>query len=243
MKLNIYDLSIEVTRRCNMACAHCLRGDAQQKDLDLDKLEIFLKDVEYIGSITFTGGEPTLNVPAIRETLNLCKKYGICVSSFYVVTNGKQITTDFLVALLEWYAYCVESGGEIETCGVTISNDEFHDNIDKHGQKMLEGLSFYCPCDKTRRWLTQGGLLNLGRARTLSSAYDRREAIDHDIQVEMHRDVICVEDDVISFTVDGKILNCCDYEYGTEEQIKICDFDNAVEIFTKIAKNEEEESA
>ena len=26
---------IEVTRRCNMSCPHCLRGDAQNVDMDL----------------------------------------------------------------------------------------------------------------------------------------------------------------------------------------------------------------
>jgi len=35
MKYNVSNLMIEVTRRCNMCCDHCLRGDAQDLDLDI----------------------------------------------------------------------------------------------------------------------------------------------------------------------------------------------------------------
>lgn len=34
-KLKVCNLSLEVTRRCNMNCEHCLRGDAQNMDADL----------------------------------------------------------------------------------------------------------------------------------------------------------------------------------------------------------------
>ena len=29
MKYNVNDLMVEVTRRCNLTCEHCLRGDAR----------------------------------------------------------------------------------------------------------------------------------------------------------------------------------------------------------------------
>ncbi len=33
--MRVYSLILEVTRRCNMCCAHCLRGDAE--DIDMEK--------------------------------------------------------------------------------------------------------------------------------------------------------------------------------------------------------------
>lgn len=64
---------IEVTRRCNMCCAHCLRGDAESIDIQEKYIDAFLDNFEkgaYISSLTFTGGEISLNIPAIRYTLN-----------------------------------------------------------------------------------------------------------------------------------------------------------------------------
>lgn len=52
------DFAIEVTRRCNMCCDHCLRGMAQNLDI------IVLPD-----HVFFTGGEPFLNVKAINSYL------------------------------------------------------------------------------------------------------------------------------------------------------------------------------
>lgn len=60
---------IEVTRRCNMCCAHCLRGDAESIDIQEKYIDAFLDSFEtgaYISSLTFTGGEISLNIPAIR---------------------------------------------------------------------------------------------------------------------------------------------------------------------------------
>lgn len=30
-KLQLNEFAIEITRKCNMKCAHCLRGEAQKK--------------------------------------------------------------------------------------------------------------------------------------------------------------------------------------------------------------------
>lgn len=62
------DVVIEVTRRCNMCCAHCLRGDAEAVDIQERYIDAFLDsfaNAGYISSLTFTGGEISLNIPAI----------------------------------------------------------------------------------------------------------------------------------------------------------------------------------
>lgn len=102
---------IEVTRRCNMCCAHCLRGDAESIDIQEKYIDAFLDSFEkgaYISSLTFTGGEISLNIPAIRYTLKAVKERGIAVGSFYMVTNGKAVDkmADLAMASLEWWNYC-----------------------------------------------------------------------------------------------------------------------------------------
>lgn len=70
---DIYHLAIEVTRRCNMECAHCLRGDAQAVDMTQEIVDRFVDGLEEgmsIGDVTLTGGEPSLaaNSCSLRMT-------------------------------------------------------------------------------------------------------------------------------------------------------------------------------
>ena len=64
-KLYISDLVLEVTRRCNMSCAHCCRGDAQNCDITHKVIDDAFANLSGIGSLVFTGGEPSLNVDAM----------------------------------------------------------------------------------------------------------------------------------------------------------------------------------
>lgn len=113
-KMRIYaanSVFIEVTRRCNMCCAHCLRGDAESIDIQEKYIDAFLDSFEkgaYISSLTFTGGEISLNIPAIRYTLKAVKERNISVGNFYMVTNGKAVDkmAELALASLEWWNYC-----------------------------------------------------------------------------------------------------------------------------------------
>ena len=169
MKLCFDNLIVEVTRKCNMCCEHCMRGDAENSNLNLDKFTEFINNVDSIGSITFTGGEPTLNINAIKFILHMIKTLNIPVYSFYTVTNGKEITSEFLNIMIDWYIYCIECGGEPDLCGVALSQDEFHEYIEPENIAKLRALSFYRPDDKkTRNW-SQVQLIDIGRARNIVS--------------------------------------------------------------------------
>ena len=71
MEIYVNYLAIEVTRRCNMKCNHCLRGDAQNLDISTAVLSGIAKHI-HPASVIFTGGEPSLNVPAIKRCF-LCR--------------------------------------------------------------------------------------------------------------------------------------------------------------------------
>ena len=234
MKLCFDNLVIETTRKCNMCCAHCMRGDAENTDLNLDRFAEFIKNVDSIGSITFTGGEPTLNIDAITFALHMIKALEIPVYSFYIVTNGKEITSEFLNAMINWYVYCIECGGEPDLCGIALSQDEFHEEIDPINAAKLRALSFYRPDDKKTRSWKNGGLIDLGNARNLVSN-PKRDPSRYPPDVDILNDVITIMDGQITFTVDGEILLDCDYEYESTEEIKACDWNNAIETFHRMA--------
>ena len=96
-KVVFNQLIIEVTRRCNMSCAHCLRGDAQNVDILGIDIDNVLDQTEAIGNLAITGGEPTLNLKALQHIANGIAKRGIPVSRVEIVTNG--LIYDTMVAI------------------------------------------------------------------------------------------------------------------------------------------------
>lgn len=58
MNIEVNNLILEVTRRCNMHCAHCLRGNAQSIDMPPNLIKNVLKTIDGALSVTFTGGSP-----------------------------------------------------------------------------------------------------------------------------------------------------------------------------------------
>ena len=150
MEIYVESLVIEVTRRCNMRCEHCLRGDAQNLDIAKTFLSEIAKHI-YPGSVTFTGGEPSLNVPAIKRYFELAERYGTMPNFFYVATNG---------------AASYSKMEEPDMCEVDVSVDMFHEAFrDNDNAKILRGLSFlgrgkkHSVEDDDLSWL-----LNTGRA-------------------------------------------------------------------------------
>ena len=127
-ELYIKNLCIEITRRCNMRCAHCMRGDAEPVNIPLKHISNLLRHVRYIHHFNITGGEPSLNVRAIRHILERVRAYGITVNDFYIVTNGSATSRseEFIEACAALYEYQEEkeqdSGHMLE-----MSDDRFHD--------------------------------------------------------------------------------------------------------------------
>lgn len=212
MKYYIENLAIEVTRKCNMNCAHCLRGNAQNMNIDTDYIDRLLEDVSGIGNVTFTGGEPSLNVQAIEYTLKKCEELGIPVCSFYIVTNGKENALPLALACLKWYAYCED---DEEMCGLAMSRDKFHDNVGVNNESILRGLKFFRE-DKFTDF-NRVNIINEGRAAELSGYYkvlaeDRHEEFSYD----WNGDTIYIET-MVYLSANGEIRTDCDIAYDNED--------------------------
>jgi sulfatase maturation enzyme AslB (radical SAM superfamily) len=195
-----------------MGCAHCLRGDSQNMDIDLNYIDQFLNGVDCIGNITFTGGEPSLNVIAIEYVLRKCQELGIGVGSFYIVTNGKENALELAIASLKWYAYCDDRD---EMCGLALSKDMFHGEIDNENENILRGLSFFRN-DKFTDF-NRVSIISDGRAIEI----DGFKKID----VDMHNEDLSwdEEDDCIRIesmmylSANGDIRTNCDTSYDNDE--------------------------
>ena len=170
-EIQLKTLIVEVTRWCNMECSHCLRGPRQRFHSTVDFDEA-LRDVTVIETIVFSGGEPSLpeGIRIMRKVLDTCRSLGIIVNSFYIVTNGKVVSNDFLLACLEWWNYIGETGiwdsEQLDWCGVALSQDEYHEWIPDENIHRLSGLAMFRPEDKRVKGAMT--LLQEGKARTVS---------------------------------------------------------------------------
>lgn len=123
--MNIYNLIIEITRRCNMTCAHCLRGDAENIDISDQVLHhigrVFRNT--HIADLCIGGGEPSLAVDRLRRLKHIFIWNYIDVGNLYCVTNTKNVPDEFLELIAEWFRICTDN----DISALTYSNDQFHD--------------------------------------------------------------------------------------------------------------------
>lgn len=110
MKICPTDLVLELTRRCNMRCADCMRGDAEDLDMPKRLIDNVFSACDEILTLTFTGGEPSLVPELIRYALSCARKYKVRIPEVYLATNGKEVPDKFLSALLDWHMYCLSCG-------------------------------------------------------------------------------------------------------------------------------------
>jgi organic radical activating enzyme len=211
----IYELVVEITRRCNVACQHCLRGDPQNKnisDLTVDKV---FESITGIGTLTFTGGEPSLAVDRIRYITKKIKENGITLGGFYIITNGKIPSTELAHALIDLYPL---TNNMEEMGGLIISKDQYHsDQIasTKEAEKLYSALTFYRPREDHE--IDDMYLIGEGRAE----GRGEREASLEPLIVETKDNKPINVENTLYINALGDVVPGCDlsYESQTDSQI------------------------
>lgn len=225
---------IELTRRCNMSCAHCLRGDAENLDMKRYYLESFFSKVRYISHLTLTGGEPSLVPEIIHMVIDVAEKHGVEIGSFYVATNAKALTPTFTEAVMRFYAFCTDN----EMSGVEWSNDIYHDDPEPtKGFQYLKMLTFAKPKwqeeskpvfygngaeEFNRRHFENGkwkyaggGIIDEGRA---SYSVPAQRALEvHRMELSEYDEDETVEESEIYLNCKGWIINGCDWSYERQD--------------------------
>lgn len=106
MRKITYDwIDIELTRRCNIACEHCMRGDAQNIDIEESTIDSFLAQTQIIGKLLFGGGEPTLCLDKMKYILDGMKKRGVLLFGLEITTNGYMKSKEFIQIIRDYGEY------------------------------------------------------------------------------------------------------------------------------------------
>ncbi len=111
-KINEYplfcvDLELILTQKCNLACAHCMRGECSNKEIDESVLDATFSKFAYIDNLALGGGEIALAPQKIREVTKYLKKHGTIVHHCNFTSNGTVVNEETLYALKELYDYVV----------------------------------------------------------------------------------------------------------------------------------------
>lgn len=225
--LNLHSLVIEVTRKCNMKCEHCLRGAAQRKTISDQHIYKILQLIDNVSNLTITGGEPTLAQDALNQ-IQHCITYGNCdVGNFYMVTNGKAINAETVAA----WAYDMDRVcSDNDISGIAFSFDNFHtrtfncqqeDKQTRNYRKLQEIMEYEYGLDEdfvrkhTDKSFDYNRLVSEGRAEDFGSRGVNKDFFvedDYDDNDDDNDDVNFSEG-VLYLSSNGNIIAGCDWSY------------------------------
>ena len=126
-QIMVQNLGLELTKRCNLNCAHCLKGDSQNVDMDTDTINAIFRQINAVNQLFFTGGEPTLAYQALKDVIEAIKKYDVKVMQWGMDTNGTIYSSKFYMLLAELEEICRQSNRDRKIHGtIYISSDKYH---------------------------------------------------------------------------------------------------------------------
>lgn len=185
MDIRIDSLILEVTRRCNMCCPHCLRGDAENMDADIDLIPQIFEGITEVGTLTFSGGEPSLNTKYIMAVVDYVIEHGVRINGCFVATNAKVYSQDLVDCVRRlWEAsfrrqktMCSAAKWlransdecELDEFAIAVSGDPYHEEVP------VENLVRYLRCGFFSDSKIDDGrfIISRGRGKNLSHAYAR----------------------------------------------------------------------
>lgn len=109
-------ISIELSRRCNLDCSHCMKGNSENLSISINLLNKFFDEVKSANILVISGGEPFMCYEEIKSLIEIIKNKKVLVPKVVIVTNGT-IYDERIYKLLE---------ENFEEIGINISIDNYH---------------------------------------------------------------------------------------------------------------------
>ena len=136
-KLPYRIMSLEITRKCNMECPHCMRGKAQNQVLSKKVIDRFLDEIGTVQHLLLTGGEPFLEPEVIEYLVDEIIKRRARILTFSCVTNGSICSEEIINSFNRLSDYISKEFGEFYTKKglrnigrISVSNDDYHEKND-----------------------------------------------------------------------------------------------------------------
>ncbi len=230
---HVSSLCVEITRKCNFTCGHCLRGEAQNVNLDINLLRKFLHEnkIQSISELTITGGEPLLVPDLIDQMIQEMRWLRIEVQNFHMTTNGSKFTPDTLNTIGKLFNFCTDNS----VSGVDVSNSIWH-SADKNYVPFFSGedLQYEILDHKDFEEYGHGHMGQVDferinkRTKLTSSSKIIREGRAKDWGTNQIEEISEIDEDdednsryLIYLNANGEVIeDYCDASFETQEQIK-----------------------
>ncbi len=138
-KLDVNNLYIEITRRCNQACLHCMRGPGQNIDLSSENIDQLFNNekfkIENIDTLFIMGGEPFLAKESFVYLLETIIKQDIKINCLICHTNGLIYDQD-IIDLLN----ILKPKTDVQ---LYTFHDQFHQNISPLNLAQFQKIPYY----------------------------------------------------------------------------------------------------
>lgn len=181
-KITLENLAIELTRRCNMSCPHCMRGDAQNIDIDRSYIDALLEQTELIGQLFFAGGEPMLNLETMEYVADKLCENGIPLLGVDIITNGLIFSQEFTRIIKKYREIidvsCSKSfkaclyipSNETQRIRIGISLDKYHEQGEICRNNFRKYESSLSGCAVVIPTTIGNSPISVGRAKTLQES-------------------------------------------------------------------------
>lgn len=131
------EIGFEITRKCNMTCRHCMRGEAQNHTISKEVINKFFDEVKSAYRMIFTGGEPFLEPEMIAYIVDTIIERNIDIRTFSCVTNGSIMSQSIVDSWNRLSEYIAERHTPLDDAeserkylraigSITVSDDAFH---------------------------------------------------------------------------------------------------------------------
>ena len=166
-KFHFASIVFDLTRKCNLKCAHCMRGEWQNLTMTKEVIDKMLEVSSGIYEIFFSGGEPFLAPDLIEYIVDRVIALDFDAKYISVITNGTILNSlgirsvQTMNRFAEW---SYKRNGIEQAASITISNDIYH------GTTPQEAVDFYLPyvdekCTKIEMQERNDTIGNMGRAK------------------------------------------------------------------------------
>ena len=236
INLSYMNIMLEITRRCNLKCEHCMRGDAQNLDMSGEIMEKLFSQVDSVFQISLTGGEPFIAPDVIEKMVAIIIARKVKVWRCTTVENGTILDERGIRCIKAlnrlgeyiknevWVMTDEEQLKDVKKpIGVSISNSNFHANdVEKAIEFYKQYASDYVEVDDQGEWESDvkdkdGNILKIKNTKNSKRWIKKEGRATTNIQgANSITDTYCVE----FFHKDDKA--------GVETGIQICANGNVV---------------
>ena len=225
-KVYVQNLAMIITNKCNMNCAHCLRGCKDNKMMKNDVIKATLDQITGIGNLCICGGEPTLALDTLENIFDYVIEHNIMVEQVSVTINGTIYSLEFLRLLNyinEYITYFSDNNNTI----FAISNDKYHidemkrldlyENYLENVDRYIQSFYFYEMKEPDDcKVFREGNAINLDKSLTKELIrLDMLLSYDEKYRICNIGPLIAINPDGIVTEADGSIENQKTiYNYG-----------------------------